>query len=264
MRALGIVGFGSFGRFMCAHLRPHFEVVVCDRQPYAEAAAAIGVRWAPLAEVVRCDVVVLAVPVQNLEEVLRVATPHLRPGALLLDVSSVKVRPLELLEEWVPSAVEVVGTHPMFGPQSGRDGISGLKIVLCPLRCRRLPSLRRFLSDVLGLEVHEMTPQRHDEEMAYIQGLTHWVAKALREVRVPDLDLATVAYRHLLSIEEILGDDSWELFVTIEGENPFAAEARRLLMSKLRELDERVRDLTAGSASSDGDGGGDSSEGGDR
>lgn len=240
MRSLGIVGFGSFGRFMAGHLRRYFDVAVHDREPYADLANTAGVEWASLADVMRRDIVVLAVPVQNLEELLRVAAPLVRPGTLVLDVASVKVRPLELLESWIDPAVEVVGTHPMFGPQSGREGIAGLKIVLCPQRCRHLRALRRFLAGELGLEVHEMTPGRHDEEMAYIQGLTHWVAKALRELRVPDLDLATVAYRHLLAIEEILGDDSWELFLTIERENPFAAEARRLLMEKLGELDREV------------------------
>jgi prephenate dehydrogenase len=240
MRTLGIVGFGNFGRFLCRYLPRYFEVAVCDREPYAEAARALGVEWAPLDEVARRDVVVLAVPVQDLGDVLRDVAPMLRPGTLLLDVASVKVRPLELLAATIDPAVDVVGTHPMFGPQSGRDGIAGLKIVLCPLRCRHLRSLRRFLGWDLELEVYEMTPEKHDREMAYIQGLTHWVAKALRELRVPDLDLATVAYRHLLEIEAILGDDSWELFVTIERENPFAAEARRLLMEKLRELDRKV------------------------
>ena len=66
------------------------------------------------------------------------------------------------------------------------------------------------------------------------------MAKALRELRVPDLELATPAYRHLLRIEEILREDSSELFMTIERENPFAAEARRSLLEKLNELERQI------------------------
>jgi len=85
-----------------------------------------------------------------------------------------------------------------------------------------------------------MAAADHDREMAYIQGLTHWIAKALREIRLPNLHLATPAYRHLLMIEEILRDDSLELFRTIQRENRFAHEARTELHSRLLEIEQAL------------------------
>lgn len=126
----------------------------------------------------------------------------------------------------------------MFGPQSGKHGITGLKVVLCPVRGRS--GLRHFLETVLALEVLEMTAEEHDRQMAYIQGLTHWVARALREIHMPDLQLATPAYRHLLSIEEILRQDTDALFLTIQRENPFASEARDELRTRLVELEQWI------------------------
>lgn len=240
MKSLGILGFGSFGRFMAAHLKPHFQLHVCDRQDVREAASRLGVAVVDVEEVVTKDVLVLAVPVQSLDAVLRETHALIRPSTLVIDVCSVKVKPLELLERHLDPAVEAVGTHPMFGPQSGRDGIEGLKIVLCPLRARRLAPLRDFLHRDLGLCVLEMTPQRHDAEMAYIQGLTHWIAKALREIKVPDLELSTPAYRHLLKIEEILREDSLDLFMTIQRENPYAQAARSELLHRLEEIEEWI------------------------
>jgi prephenate dehydrogenase len=89
--------------------------------------------------------------------------------------------------------------------------------------------------------------------MAYIQGLTHWIAKALREIKLPDLGLATPAYRHLLKIEENLREDSEALFRTIQTENPFAAGARAELQAKLREIEAEVGSLAEanGAASTD-------------
>lgn len=234
---LGVLGFGSFGRFLVGPLRPYFSIRVWDQKNLEEEARALGVEWVSLSEIADCDIVVPAVPVQALESVLCDLGPQLRPGTLVVDVSSVKVRPLALLERYVPREVEICGTHPMFGPQSGARGIAGLKVVLCPLRTRRVRQLRRFLEDELGLEVIEMAPEAHDREMAYIQGLTHWIARALREINVPNLDLSTVAYRHLLKIEEILREDSHELFLTIARENPFAKEARAELLQRLSELE---------------------------
>ena len=240
MKSLGIVGFGSFGRFMACHLAAHFDILVHDLRPVDDDARAAGVRTGSLAEVAACEVLVLAVPVQDMESVLAEMAGYEPLPSLVLDVGSVKVRPTELMPRYLPESVEIVGTHPMFGPQSGADGIAGLKIVLCPVRTTRLEAIRRLLGGELGLEVIEMTPEAHDAEMAYIQGLTHWIAKALREIKLPDLDLATPAYRHLLKIEEILREDSAALFRTIQTENPFAEAARRELVERLRRIESEV------------------------
>jgi prephenate dehydrogenase len=240
---LGIIGFGNFGRFMVQHLRPRFSIRVHDRLDVADEAAQLGVKSAPLPEVAASEVVVLAVPVQNMDEVLRELRGVPRLPELVMDVGSVKVKPLDLMSRYLPRRVQIVGTHPMFGPQSGRHGIAGLKIVLCPLRTRRLSRIRDFLGRELRLEVMEMSPEVHDSEMAYIQGLTHWIAKALREIKLPDLGLATPAYRHLLKIEENLREDSAALFRTIQSENPFAAAARAELLVKLREIEREVTAL---------------------
>jgi len=240
MTSLGIVGFGNFGRFMAQHLRSRFSVRVHDRQDIADEAAQLGVVSAPLPEVAASEILVLAVPVQNMEDVLLDLRGLHRLPELVMDVGSVKVKPLDLMSRYLPKRVEIVGTHPMFGPQSGRHGIAGLKVVLCPLRTRRLARIRDFLAREMRLEVLEMSPEVHDSEMAYIQGLTHWIAKALREIKLPDLSLATPAYRHLLKIEENLREDSAALFRTIETENPFAAAARAELLAKLREIEAEV------------------------
>jgi prephenate dehydrogenase len=235
MKRLGILGAGSFGQFMVSHLAPHFAVELWDPADRRTACEALGASWTSFESCVSCDVVVPAVPVQLLEETLLRAAPRLRSGALWVDVASVKVIPVKLMQTLLPAGVLWAATHPMFGPQSGRGGIAGLKLVLCPLQ--EPPSLRPFLEQELGLQVFTMTPEEHDREIAYIQGLTHWMARALREIQMPNFELATPAYRHLLAIEEILRQDSDALFLTIQRENPFAHEARAQLRARLDELE---------------------------
>ncbi|MFX9058099.1 prephenate dehydrogenase/arogenate dehydrogenase family protein, partial [Acinetobacter baumannii] len=91
--------------------------------------------------------------------------PHLRPGALVVDVCSIKTRPLEILERALPPGVDLLGTHPLFGPESGRAGLAGLRIALCPVRGRRAGQARRFLRR-LGLAVTVTTAAEHDRQMA--------------------------------------------------------------------------------------------------
>ena len=103
---LGVIGFGAFGRFLADHLGPYFEVVVTDRCDRSELAASRGSKWGSLGEVADQRLVILAVPVQELESLLREISPRLRPGTLVVDVSSVKVKPAALMSRLLP-----VGVH---------------------------------------------------------------------------------------------------------------------------------------------------------
>ena len=61
------------------------------------------------------DVVVLAVPVSAVPAVAAEAGPHLRAGAVLTDVASVKTSIVEALQAAVGDGVHVIGGHPMAG-----------------------------------------------------------------------------------------------------------------------------------------------------
>ena len=142
---VGIVGFGAFGQLMARALRGHATLRAHDPDAArAPAAARHGVALASLAEVAGSPVVVLAVPVAGLEAAVAAVAPHLRPGALVLDVGSVKVGPAAILRAGLPAHVDIVATHPLFGPESARDGLVGHRIAVCPVRGRRARRGRRL------------------------------------------------------------------------------------------------------------------------
>ena len=237
---------------MASHVRAHFDVRVFDRRDAREDAAGLGVRFVSLSEAASSDVMVLAVPVQHLEELLGQLGPMLagRREALVIDVCSVKMRPIALMTRLLPATVRIVGTHPLFGPQSGKDGIAGLPIALCRARANddTVASVAEFLTRTLQLNVIEVAAEEHDRKMAYVQGLTHLITRAISEMNLPDGSdgLATAAYRRLLGMRSNLREDSLDLFLTIERENPFAEAARREFRKKLEEM-ERV--IGSGSSS---------------
>ena len=242
MSEIGIIGFGQFGQFMAQHLAPHFEVAVCDRAARQDEAEKIGVKWSAFEAVAGREIVIFAVPLKSFETVLRRAVPFLHENALCLDVCSVKIKPLELMRAILPATVEIIGTHPLFGPQSGRESIEGLRIALCPVRSARTPQVRDFLARQLRLKVLEKSPAEHDREMAHVQALTHFVARALDELHVEESDLATVSYEELMRAARLVSEDSWELFQTIQQGNPFAETKRRAFIEKLIELETRMNE----------------------
>jgi prephenate dehydrogenase len=150
------------------------------------------------------------------------------------------VKPVELMKQYLPEYVEIIGTHPLFGPQSGKNGIEGLKIVVCPVRTTKSQELIEFLRNELKLEVLLRTPEEHDKEMAWVQALTHFVAKGLNNIGLADLEQKTKSYQHLLDANSMVKDDSEDLFMTMERENPFAKEIRDKFIDELLQIRDRI------------------------
>lgn len=235
--SIGIIGFGAFGRLMARHLHPHFRLIAHDPAP---PPAAEGVMLAGLATAARCPIVILATPVSALEATVRAIGPHLRPGALVLDVGSVKTIPAAIMRQGLPAHVEIVATHPLFGPQSARDGIAGLKLAICPIRGKGGRRVAAFARKFLRLDVIMTTPEAHDREAAMVQGLTHLIAKVLVQMEPLPTRMTTRSFDLLLQAVGMVRDDAPEVFRAIEGANPHAAGVRRRFFDLASALDDEL------------------------
>ena len=238
-KTLGLIGFGQFGRLAAKHLAGCFDLVVADREDSARAIEALGGRFGELEEVAACDYVVVAVPVAAMKPVFSAIAPFVKPGALVMDVASVKVLPAQWMIETLPAHVDVLATHPLFGPQSAKIGLEGLRLVLCPVRGERAHEIKD-IAEKAGLIVSITTPEEHDQEMAYVQALTHLIGRSLVKARIPDEDLKTRSYQHLLDLCGLIGEDSFELFSAIQTLNPYAADVARAFVAEAGELLDQV------------------------
>ena len=138
-----------------------------------------------------------------------------------------KVEPVRVMKETLPSYVEIVGTHPLFGPQSSCDGIAGRKIAICPVRGRAAWRIAAFLRRILKLKVYITHPEEHDREAAVVQGITHLIAKVLVRMEPLPKRLTTASFDRLVQAIDMVRHDSESVFLAIERDNPFSAEMRR-------------------------------------
>lgn len=116
-----------------------------------------------------CQVVIVSVPIGITVEIIGEIGPLMREDALLMDLTSLKTKPVQAMLHASPS--EVIGLHPLFGP--GVDSIDDYTIVLCPARTHRwLPWVRDILKKH-GAAIIETTPERHDDMMVLVQALNH-------------------------------------------------------------------------------------------
>ncbi|MGQ4272590.1 prephenate dehydrogenase/arogenate dehydrogenase family protein [Terrihabitans sp. B22-R8] len=233
---LGIIGFGAFGRLAAHHLSPFFRIRVFDIGG-ADICAGLDVDFADLQTVASSPIVILAVPVSALRSVIQAIAPFLTKGALVLDVGSVKMEPAREMLEGLPQDVRIIATHPMFGPMSARQGIRGLKIVLCPLRGAGEKAVGRFLEGALGLNVILATPEEHDREAALAQGLTHLIAKILFRMENLPTRMTTRSFDLIQEAIEMVRDDAPEVTTAIETANPFSRAVRDTFLSHAQAVD---------------------------
>jgi len=238
---VGIIGFGRFGRLMARYLAADFPVRGHDPAVPDEVVRAAGAEPDSFEAAAAADVVALAVPISSLEQVLRRAGRCLKPGSLLIDVCSVKELPVEWMRRAVPDSVDLLGTHPMFGPDSAADSLQGRKIVVCPVRIApaRLAVLTGYLKSK-GLQVIETSADEHDRQIAVSLALTHFIGRTLGAMAAKPLEIDTEGYKRLLRILEVVENDTWQLFEDMHRFNRYAGDARRRFLQAAGAIDEKL------------------------
>ncbi|MDO5614210.1 MAG: prephenate/arogenate dehydrogenase family protein [Paracoccus sp. (in: a-proteobacteria)] len=130
------------------------------------------------------DLVVLAVPVGAMAAVAAEIGPHLKPGAVVTDVGSVKQAVIEAVAPHLPDSVHFVPGHPLAGTeQSGpRSGFATLFVnrwwLLTPLPDTDAAAKQRLTDLILGMgaQVEDMDPIHHDLVLAVTSHTPHLIA----------------------------------------------------------------------------------------
>jgi len=250
---IGIIGFGTFGQFLAKGFIEHaraagkrLKVVGTSRADYTAEASAIGASyalgWREFFEH-KPDVIILSTSILSFASVLRrLPRDHLE-GCLLVDVLSVKQHPKDMLldETIVPASADILLTHPMFGPDSGKDGWQGLPFVYEVARVGSDPAKQARLDFALGLfkdpgcSMVPMQADRHDELAAGTQFVTHLTGRVLHRLRLAPCEIATRGFEALLQLVENTCKDSFDLFLALYRHNK---SSRRQLDALAAALDE--------------------------
>ena len=220
---VGVVGGGGgMGRWLASFLRERgYQVDIADPTVPGSASAT------DLAS--RVDALFVAVPIDATLGVIAEVGPHMKPGSALLDITSLKERELAaMLAATEESGVEVVGTHPLFGPSA--TSVSGLNFITCPARGTRALEWIESLFAEGGAVVTRASATQHDEMMAIVQGLEHFstvaTGLALRDLGVP-VDLfgpyATPSFDFKVGAIRRVFCDNPRLYGDILGTNPRTA-----------------------------------------
>jgi prephenate dehydrogenase len=211
----GIIGgTGGMGSWFASLLsKEGCTVYVTGRNTTLTAAQAAAI----------CNVIIIAVPIANTAGVIRQIGPLLTKEKLLMDLTSLKKEPVELM--LASTRAEVIGCHPLFGPTL--DTAAGQNIVLCPARGVRWLSWLKKILKINGLTVLKRTPEEHDKIMAVVQVLNHLntislgMTLAAANVDLAEIDkFSTPIFRTKMEIVKKIFTENPGLYADIIAGNP--------------------------------------------
>ena len=238
---IGVYGLGRFGSFWAGCLSAAgCEVIAYSR---SEHPLPSGVKRASEEEVLSADYLFYCVAISSFEEVLKRTVPMIGENTVVMDTCSVKIYPRQWMIENVNPSNFMIAVHPMFGPDSGAHGLDGLPVVMCPVTTTEDPRYEkvRDLFKSMKLEVLEMSAEKHDEEAAYSQGVTHFVGRVLHEMGMKPTPIATQGYKSLMTIVEQTCNDPVQLFYDLQRYNPYAREMRLSLQVAIEKVINALR-----------------------
>jgi len=225
MKIAIIGGSGKMGRWFASFLLKEGKGVVLIGRSQArleEASRQLNVQIATSMEAAEnADVVLISVPIDHFEEVVEQLSPYTHSSQIILDITSVKVLPVEVMHRHIKRGL-VLGTHPVFGP--GARSVANHNFVLTPTSQEEstlAEKLKGYL-EARGAKVHLMTPQEHDDMMAVILGLAHYIAIASADAlinfeRLKEMEaIGGITYKVLLTLVESVISEDPEFYASMQ------------------------------------------------
>lgn len=224
---VAIIGLGLIGGSMARALAPHAKVKAVEIHPATLSKASefgIAATKDLRSAVAKADLVIIATPLGAFEATFKQVAAHLKDGAVVVDVGSVKQTAVRFGQRYLPPGA-FVGGHPMAGKEiaglenSDPELFRGKTFIFTPTNDdeREAASKVKAILEPLGMEWLEMPPDTHDLAVAFTSHMPLLMAAATARIaqgairEVPELPkLAASGFRdttRLAMTNPVLGRD---------------------------------------------------------
>ncbi|KAK4489313.1 hypothetical protein RD792_005117 [Penstemon davidsonii] len=244
---IGIIGFGPFAQFLSSTMiKQGHSITATSRSDYTDLCTHLGISFLrDMNAFLKSsnDVILLCTSILSLSQVIKSVPFHcLKQPTLFVDVLSVKEYPKDLMLQVLPHDSDVLCTHPMFGPESGKDGWKELTFMCDKVRIRNEVTCSSFLQIFAaeGCKMMEMTCEEHDKLAARSQFLTHTVGRVLSEMEIESTPIDTKTFQKLVEVKESTSRDSFDLFSGLFIHNRFAKEQLRNIELALETIKQQL------------------------
>jgi prephenate dehydrogenase len=235
---LSVIGLGRFGQFWAKHLNRFYPTYIFDLdERKAKLNSNIG-KWASLERCLKKKYIFLTIPIRQIKFFLIDNENLFEPGTVLVDCASVKKPILDWFGHYVSDDVFYVASHPLFGPDSAREGLKGQKITLLP---GKIPHnlyqiLVELFAEKMELMVINMPAEEHDWLMAYNLSLIHHLGRTFNELEIYKLPLLMAGLEKMNLISQTVMNDTEELFQDFYQFNPYAMEVQKKFVHSFEKI----------------------------
>jgi len=242
---IAVIGAGKMGVWFAKFFdsKKH-EVILADRKKEKlEKLKDLSVDLTTNFQEAVCgaDQIYLCVSINALEEVVKAISPVIHKGQVVMDICSIKEAPVKTMHRYIKEAT-VLGTHPVFGP--GSNGVKHKAYVLTPTDPKEHKFAEEFKKWLEAEEAHVfiMTPQKHDELMAVVLGLPHFLGLVACETLLEQKNLsetkkvAGTTYRMLFTLAEATALETPDLYASVQTNLQELGKIEDLFITKAQEL----------------------------
>jgi len=247
---VAILVAGKMGRwFTRFFLEEGDSVVISSRseEKLLKLKEEFGVEIASnVSAVERADRILICVPIENFEEVVKEIHSHVRPDQVVMDICSVKEVPVKIMHDYIRAGI-TLGTHPVFGP--GVKSIKNQNFILTPTDKKEEVFAEDFKSwlEERGANVFVMSPRKHDELMSVVLGLPHFLGLVVCDALLDygnfleTKRVAGASYKMLLTLAEAVASEETEFYASLQMMLPEIENIEGLFLEKSREWLDVVR-----------------------
>ena len=235
MNKVSIIGFGRFGAMLHALLTKGFEVDVFDKNPVDNAE----VNEVSLEEALKNDTIFIAVPIRDFEDLVVDISTRIQSGKTIIDVCSVKVFPKKVMIDNLPEKIDIIATHPLFGPDSLKDSGSVMTMEAVRDSFERYNFWKNYFESQ-NIIIEEISADDHDMMAARSQGLTHFVGRVIDDFGTNQTRIDTEGYKALHKLVNQTCNDSWDLFEDIQNYNPYTEKMISELNGSFKKISEII------------------------
>ena len=238
------------GRWLAHFLRQEGNQVTItgrNQSKLREAREQLQVETATNIEAAKwAQIVLLSVSLDSFETVVKEIAPYTNPKQVIIDITSIKELPVEVMHRHLKTRL-VLGVHPMFGPSA--ESITDHNFVLTPTNEdeKVLAGKVREYLEAKGANVTVMTPHQHDEMMAVVLGLSHFIGLVSADTLAScdNFDqmkaVSGTTYRLILTLVKAVISEDPDFYASLQMSLPNVAEIEGLFGTRVKMWSDLVK-----------------------
>jgi prephenate dehydrogenase len=211
-KTIGVIGYGNFGKVVCNNLFPENNIILFSKTADQKDLNKRITLADTLEELVtQSDIIIPCVPIRNFKEVIKDLAVFITPGQIVMDICSVKEYPAKTMQEYLPHYVEVIASHPMFGPNSikiKKGNLKDMNMVLYNISANETNYnlIKQYLSK-LKLKIIEISPEEHDQQSAQSQFFSMIIGQLVLQLKLNPTPIDTPGAHALFEAMRYTGKD---------------------------------------------------------